>query len=81
MYYPVTPQSDPAFIEPFLASQETEERAASILESNWGTGRGWQYCSRRGGRCMEHIYGLEKMVGGGGVREFSLVPCHIGVRH
>lgn len=80
MYYLVTLQSNPDFYEPFLASQEREDRADSILETagveaGVGSAAAEEEAGHSKGVCTTYVCMQEQMVEGGCIREFRLVPC------
>lgn len=80
MYYPVTLQSNPDFHEPFLASQETEDRADSILgtagvEAGVGSAAAEEEAGHSKGVYPTYVRMQEQMVEGGCIRELRLLPC------
>lgn len=80
MYYLVTLQSNPDFHEPFLASQQPEDRADSILETagieaGVGSAAAEEEAGHSEGVYTTYVWMQEQMVEGGCIRELRLVPC------
>lgn len=80
MYYLVILQSNPGFHEPFFASQETEDRADSILgtagvEAGVGSAAAEEEAGHSEGVYTTYVRMQEQMVEGGCIRELRLLPC------
>lgn len=80
MYYLITLQLNPDFHEAFLASQETEDRTDSILETagveaGVGSAAAEEEAGHSKGVYTTYVWMQEQMVEGCCIRMLCLVPC------
>lgn len=80
MNYLITLQSNPDFHEPFLTSQETEDRADSILETagveaGVGSAAAEEEVGHSKGVYTTYVWMQEQMVEAGCIKELCLVLC------